>query len=129
MGKMFITKKFKSIKKDVINSNKILMASEEISDKKINDLKAFEKKDEIKKDNEVISETEKEETSTIKNKKNSKKNRKKDMITEEQIAEIETQTENIVNNVKKIKKDRGLIERAESSKIILTEDNRQVLND
>lgn len=43
--------------------------------------------------------------------------------------------ENIINNltddkkVKIIKKDRGLIERAESSKTILTEDNRQLLND
>ena len=32
-------------------------------------------------------------------------------------------------NVKVVKKDRGLIERTESSKIVLTEDNRQVLND
>lgn len=32
-------------------------------------------------------------------------------------------------NVKFVKKDKGLIERTESSKIILTEDNRQVLND
>ena len=32
-------------------------------------------------------------------------------------------------NVKFLKKDKGLIERTESSKIILTEDNRQVLND
>ena len=33
------------------------------------------------------------------------------------------------NNVKILKKDKGLIERTESSKIVLTEDNRQVLND
>ena len=33
------------------------------------------------------------------------------------------------NNVKVVKKDKGLIERTESSKIVLTEDNRQVLND
>ena len=33
------------------------------------------------------------------------------------------------NNVKVLKKDKGLIERTESSKIVLTEDNRQVLND
>jgi hypothetical protein len=32
-------------------------------------------------------------------------------------------------NVKVVKKDKGLIERTESSKIVLTEDNRQVLND
>ena len=31
--------------------------------------------------------------------------------------------------VKVVKKDRGLIERTESSKIVLTEDNRQVLGD
>ena len=34
-----------------------------------------------------------------------------------------------VGNVKVLKKDKGLIERTESSKIVLTEDNRQVLND
>lgn len=33
------------------------------------------------------------------------------------------------NHVKIVKKDKGLIERTESSKIVLTEDNRQVLND
>jgi len=33
------------------------------------------------------------------------------------------------NEVKIVKKDKGLIERTESSKIVLTEDNRQVLND
>ncbi len=31
--------------------------------------------------------------------------------------------------IKRIKSDKGLIERTESSKIILTEDNRQVLTD
>lgn len=33
------------------------------------------------------------------------------------------------NKVKKIRKDKGLIERTESSKIILTEDNRELLKD
>lgn len=33
------------------------------------------------------------------------------------------------DNIKRIKKDKGLIERTESSRIILTEDNRQVLTD
>lgn len=32
-------------------------------------------------------------------------------------------------NVKKIKKDKGLIERVDSSKTILTEDNKELLND
>lgn len=31
------------------------------------------------------------------------------------------------NTIKRVKNDKGLIERTESSKIILTEDNRQVL--
>lgn len=33
------------------------------------------------------------------------------------------------NQIKRIKREKGLIERTESSKIILTEDNRQVLID
>lgn len=33
------------------------------------------------------------------------------------------------NRIRRVKSDRGLIERTESSKIILTEDNRQILND
>lgn len=33
------------------------------------------------------------------------------------------------SKVKKVKKDKGLIERTESSKIILTEDNKELLND
>ena len=33
------------------------------------------------------------------------------------------------DQVKVVKKEKGLIERTESSKIILTEDNRQILND
>lgn len=33
------------------------------------------------------------------------------------------------NQIKRIKGDRGLIERTESSKVVLTEDNRQILND
>lgn len=33
------------------------------------------------------------------------------------------------NNVKRIKKDKGLIERTESSKVVLTEDNKQLLVD
>ena len=61
-----------------------------------------------------------------KNKKNKKNNN--DMIDEMQISEAEMKA-NDLNSVKVVKKERGLIERTESSKIILTEDNRQVLND
>ena len=33
------------------------------------------------------------------------------------------------NGIKRVKNDKGLIERTESSKVILTEDNRQILID
>ena len=58
--------------------------------------------------------------------------------TEKKIEEMDekvNKAEEIMNsmkaagNVKVVKKDKGLIERTESSKIVLTEDNRQVLND
>ena len=34
-----------------------------------------------------------------------------------------------MTKIKKIRKEKGLIEKTESSKIILTEDNRELLND
>lgn len=55
--------------------------------------------------------------------------------TEQNMDERVNKAEEIMNNmkaanhVKVVKKDKGLIERTESSKIVLTEDNRQVLND
>lgn len=64
---------------------------------------------------------------------NSKKNNRKK--TEEKMDDKINKAEEIMNNmkaenhVKVVKKDKGLIERTESSKIVLTEDNRQVLND
>ena len=53
------------------------------------------------------------------------------METKEQFEKAEEIIDNLVKsgNVKLLKKDRGLIERTESSKIVLTEDNRQVLGD
>ena len=61
--------------------------------------------------------------------KNNKKKQKDDMIDRSQISTIEDAVKNMQPEVKVVKKDRGLIERTESSKIIITEDNRQVLND
>lgn len=69
-----------------------------------------------------------EPEAVIANKNNKKKN-------EEKMDEKVNKAEEIMNNmkaanhVKVLKKDKGLIERTESSKIVLTEDNRQVLND
>ena len=62
--------------------------------------------------------------------KNKKTKKSKDMSNEKiTIAEDILEKFNSPENVKVVKKDRGLIERTESSKIVLTEDNRQVLND
>lgn len=72
---------------------------------------------------------EKIEVENAKSSKNKKKKEEKDMITKEQLSAIENAVENMNSTVKLVKKDRGLIERTESSKIIITEDNRQVLND
>lgn len=47
----------------------------------------------------------------------------------DKIEAAEMAIEAMEPKVKVVKKDRGLIERVESSKIILTEDNRQMLND
>ena len=43
--------------------------------------------------------------------------------------ELAQEINNTPKKVKIVKKDKGLIERTKSSKIVLTEDNRQVLND
>ena len=52
---------------------------------------------------------------------------------EEKVMDKITMAEEIINDapkaVKRIKKDKGLIERTESSKTILTEDNKQLLVD
>lgn len=63
-------------------------------------------------------------------KKNNKQKKEEDMTLEGiERAEALAQNLDAPKEVKVVKKDRGLIERTESSKIVLTEDNRQVLND
>lgn len=57
--------------------------------------------------------------------------KKKEKAMDERVNKAEEIMNNMkaANHVKIVKKDKGLIERTESSKIVLTEDNRQVLND
>ena len=53
-------------------------------------------------------------------------------LTKEELAQMDELLKKMgaSENAKKvIKGDRGLIERTKSSKVILTEDNRQILND
>lgn len=60
------------------------------------------------------------------------KEKKEVMNTAEKVAmaqEILSTEDNKKQNVKRIRKDKGLIERTESSKTILTEDNKELLVD
>lgn len=55
-----------------------------------------------------------------------------DMDTQEKIMlanSVLGQADDNLTKVKKVRKDKGLIEKTESSKIILTEDNRELLVD
>lgn len=67
----------------------------------------------------------------VKTKKNKEENVEK--MDENKLKQVE-ELVNVLsgvdpNQIKRIKSDRGLIERTESSKVVLTEDNRQILND
>jgi hypothetical protein len=63
---------------------------------------------------------------------NKKKVNEEVMTTSEKIAMAQSvlnNTEQPAPSVRRVKKDKGLIERTESSKTILTEDNKELLND
>ena len=68
----------------------------------------------------------KEDNPTKKNKKNKSKD---NMDMKEKINQVEATLISMEPEVKVVKTDKGLIERTESSKIVLTEDNRQLLVD
>lgn len=83
----------------------------------------------VEEDKTDIVENNVETKSTIKNKRKKKSN----MDTKEKV-ELASQILNNSNNekdfqFKRIKKDKGLIERTESSKTIITEDNKELLVD
>ena len=63
--------------------------------------------------------------------KNNIQENKEVMTTSEKIAMAQSvlANEESAAPVKRVKKDKGLIERTESSKTILTEDNKELLND
>ena len=70
-----------------------------------------------------------QEVAVVENVKNNKKKNEETMDEKVNKAEEIMNNMKAANHVKVIKQDKGLIERTESSKIVLTEDNRQVLND
>ena len=62
--------------------------------------------------------------------KENKKTKTTDMDTQEKIALAEQLLKNdVAPSVKRIKKDKGLLERVGTPSIILTEDNKELLND
>jgi hypothetical protein len=81
----------------------------------------------IKRNQEIKPQKAKAVNKTSEPKKNNEKKNNKVMDNRIKMAE------EIINDtpkaVKRIKKDKGLIERTESSKTILTEDNKQLLVD
>lgn len=65
-------------------------------------------------------------------KENKKEVNEEVMTTSEKIAMAQSvlnNTSQSAPSVRRVKKDKGLIERTESSKTILTEDNKELLND
>ena len=77
---------------------------------------------------ESEAKTEVEET-RISTKKNKKEKNTEDMNINDKVKQAEETLNAMEPEVKVVKRDKGLIERTESSKIILTEDNRQLLVD
>ena len=70
----------------------------------------------------------KKEAKEVKKEENNIKENKQVMTTSEKIA----MAQEVLGGhapVKRVKRDKGLIERTESSKTILTEDNKELLND
>ena len=79
---------------------------------------------ETEKSNETIK-----EKKPIEGKKNKKEKKQETMDFNDKMKQVEETLVEMEPKVKVVKSDKGLIERTESSKIVLTEDNRQLLND
>ena len=71
------------------------------------------------------------ENKVVEVKNNEVKKTEEDMIIPEQISQAQELVNDMINEpvVKKVKKDKGLMEKAGTDKVVLVEDNRQVLND
>lgn len=110
----FIGKHLQEMKpqKSFLRSNQL--NSEIVKEKEIIVDNNEEKKDEVKK--------------TVRKKKNKIEENKSDMNTAEKIA-MAKEILGTNDTLKVLKKDKGLIERTESSKTILTEDNKELLVD
>lgn len=77
----------------------------------------------------INSNEEEKETKPVDIKKNKKEKKQETMDFNDKMKQVEETLVSMEPKVKVVKSDKGLIERTESSKIVLTEDNRQLLND
>lgn len=78
---------------------------------------------------ETQEENRQDTDTTVLKTKNKTNKRTKQMTESEKFDKAEEIVSEIKPEVKLIKKEKGLIERTESSKIVLNEDNKQILND
>lgn len=78
---------------------------------------------------EIIPDIKKEDVIETKTNKKTKKSKEMNTYDKIQMANAILGNENTTQTYKRVKKDKGLIERTESSKIVLTEDNKELLND
>ena len=90
-------------------------------------MQVFRKEESTHKEEKVEEKIESVKQASVK--ENKIKENKSVMTTEEKIELANAVLQNSPVSTKRIKKDKGLIERAESSKTILTEDNKELLND
>jgi actin-related protein len=92
----------------------------------VNDIK---KKEENIVEQVASADKEIELAQNIFNENNEEKINEQVMTTSEKIKMAHNVLNDTPNRFKRVKKDKGLIERTESSKTILTEDNKELLND
>lgn len=78
---------------------------------------------------DIIPDIKKEDVIETKTNKKTKKSKEMNTYDKIQMANAILGNENTTQTYKRVKKDKGLIERTESSKIVLTEDNKELLND
>ena len=110
----FITKHIDNRKPQLKNVTFVKKASDNTINETKAEVKTVEPKVEVKVEPIIEPKVDKEESNKV-------------MTTSEKIE----MAQNVLNGngTKRIKKDKGLIERTESSKTILTEDNKELLKD
>lgn len=79
----------------------------------------------------IVTSKSKFDKSNLVKRENNQSLEKDTIMDNKQIEKIQSilNTSEIEKPIKKIKKDKSIIERSESSKIIINEDNKQLLND